>query len=263
MNEFYSRFEDDIKRRNENLERKREQMQKLYTYKPKLNINKKFFDEQNNNEDFLERQRNFLEEKKQREEKYKENLMKRENDKIDESNILLKKNKKSRKNISQTINDMENWEKNRKKKIEKKQKEKEDKLLNEFNYTPQINKKSLTMVKRNKKAKLNSNDFLTRLSEQNKVLKEKRKILIELYTPTFQPNIEAKKIKNKNLNSIKEKEFVSISKRNKSQIFEDNNNLDFAEVKPEAQLDKFENNVLKEENIQNAYRKTLFHKHKK
>ena len=263
LNEFYSRFEDDIKRRNENLERKREQMQKLYTYKPKLNINKKFFDEQNNNEDFLERQRNFLEEKKQREEKYKENLMKRENDKIDESNILLKKNKKSRKNISQTINDMENWEKNRKKKIEKKQKEKEDKLLNEFNYTPQINKKSLTMVKRNKKAKLNSNDFLTRLSEQNKVLKEKRKILIELYTPTFQPNIEAKKIKNKNLNSIKEKEFVSISKRNKSQIFEDNNNLDFAEVKPEAQLDKFENNVLKEENIQNAYRKTLFHKHKK
>ena len=119
------------------------------------------------------------------------------------------------------------------------------------------------MVKRNKKGKLNNNDFLTRLSEQNKVLKEKRKILIELYTPTFQPNIEAKKIKNKNLNSIKEKEFVSISKRFKSQIFEDNNNLDFAEEKPEAQFDKYENNVLKEENIQNAYRKTLFHKNKK
>ena len=259
LSEFYSRFEDDIKRRNENLEKKREQMENLYTYKPILRINKKFFDEQNN-EDFFERQKNYLEEKEHRKEKYKENLLKKENDKINGSNILLKNNKRSKKNINKTINDMVDWEKKRQKRLENKQKEKEEKLLNEFTYTPKINKKSESLAKnKNKK----NADFLQRLSENDKVIKEKRKILTQLYTPTFEPNVMLRRMKYKNLHSKKEKEFRSISQRFKSGIFENNFDLNFNHENPEVKLNKYESNDLEEEDIQNAFRKTLFHKDKK
>ena len=259
LSEFYSRFEDDIKRRNENLEKKREQMENLYTYKPILRINKKFFDEQNN-EDFFERQKNYLEEKEHRKEKYKENLLKKENDKINGSNILLKNNKRSKKNIIKTINDMVDWEKKRQKRLENKQKEKEEKLLNEFTYTPKINKKSESLAK-NKNRK--NADFLQRLSENDKVIKEKRKILTQLYTPTFEPNVMLRRMKYKNLHSKKEKEFRSISQRFKSGIFENNFDLNFNHENPEVKLNKYESNDLEEEDIQNAFRKTLFHKDKK
>ena len=197
-----------------------------------------------------------MEEKEHRKEKYKENLLKKENDKINGSNILLKNNKRSKKNIIKTINDMVDWEKKRQKRLENKQKEKEEKLLNEFTYTPKINKKSESLAKnKNKK----NADFLQRLSENDKVIKEKRKILTQLYTPTFEPNVMLRRMKYKNLHSKKR----SISQRFKSGIFENNFDLNFNHENPEVKLNKYESNDLEEEDIQNAFRKTLFHKDKK
>ena len=265
FNELYSRFEDDIKKRNENLEKKREELNNnnktIYTHKPKLNINKKFFDEQNN-EDFLERQRKYIEEKKQKEEKYREELIKKEDEKINKTNILSKINNKNKKEIDKKINDFADWDKNRKKRIEQKQKENEDKLVNEFNYMPKISKRSQSLARKNKNIKNEKNVF-NRLAKNDDVLKEKQEILIQLYTPTFKPNIVIKKRKKKALISNKEKEFDTISKKFRSKEFDDNSESDFDEDKSDSFLNNYENNIFTEENIQIAYRNALFHKHKK
>jgi hypothetical protein len=265
FNELYSRFEDDIKKRNENLEKKREELNNnnktIYTHKPKLNINKKFFDEQNN-EDFLERQRKYIEEKKQKEEKYREELIKKEDENIKKTNILSKINNKNKKEIDKKINDFADWDKNRKKRIEQKQKENEDKLVNEFNYMPKISKRSQSLARKNKNIKNEKNVF-NRLAKNDDVLKEKQEILIQLYTPTFKPNIVIKKRKKKALISNKEKEFDTISKKFRSKEFDDNSESDFDEDKSDSFLNNYENNIFTEENIQTAYRNALFHKHKK
>ena len=131
FSEIYSRFQDDIKKRNENLEKKREEINNknkyIYTYKPKLHISKKFFDNQDN-EDFLERIKKYVEDKKNKEEKYKENLLLKEKEEIDKSNILSKNKSKNIKEIEKSINELVDWEKNRKKKLEEKQKEKENQI---------------------------------------------------------------------------------------------------------------------------------------
>ena len=265
FSELYSRFEDDIKKRNENIEKKREELNNnnktIYTHKPKLNINKKFFDEQNN-EDFLERQRKYIEEKKQKEEKYREDLIKKEDEKIQKTNIIPKNINKNKKEIDKRINDFADWDKKRKKEIEQKKKENEEKLVNEFDYIPKINKRSESLAKKNKNRQKEDNVF-NRLAKKDNVLKEKQEILIQLYTPTFKPNIVIKKRKKKTLVSNKEKEFDTISKKFRPQTFDDNSESDFDEDKSDSFQNNYENNIFTEENIQKVYRSVLFHKHKK
>jgi len=265
FSELYSRFEDDIKKRNENIEKKREELNNnnktIYTHKPKLNINKKFFDEQNN-EDFLERQRKYIEEKKQKEEKYREDLIKKEDEKIQKTNIIPKNINKNKKEIDKRINDFADWDKKRKKQIEQKKKENEEKLVNEFDYIPKINKRSESLAKKNKNRQKEDNVF-NRLAKKDNVLKEKQEILIQLYTPTFKPNIVIKKRKKKTLVSNKEKEFDTISKKFRPQTFDDNSESDFDEDKSDSFQNNYENNIFTEENIQKVYRSVLFHKHKK
>ena len=272
FNEIYSRFVDDIKKREENLEKKREEINNnnktIYTYKPKLNINKKFIDNQNN-ENFLERQKKYYEEKKKKEEKYKEDIIKKEKEEIDKNNILSKNIVKNKKEIDKVINDLNEWDINRKKKIDQKWKEKISKMQNEFNYMPKLNKKSETLAKKNKQRQKETNVF-TRLAKEDKVLKEKQKILIQLYTPSFKPNITVTKRKNKKLNSSKEKEFDTVSKKWKSKNYLDNSDSDSEDEKIDDDFvdndiyeDNYDNNIFTEENIQNAYRKALFHKNKK
>mgnify|MGYP007070222233 CR=1 FL=1 len=273
FNEIYSRFEDDIKKREENLERKREEINNnnktIYTYKPKLNISKKFFDNQNN-ENFLERQKKYYEEKKKKEERYKEDLVKKQNEELEKNNILSKNVVKNKKEIEKSINELNEWDTKRKKKIDQKLKEKMSKIQNEFNYMPKINKKSEILAKNNKQRQKETNVF-NRLAKEDKVLKEKQKILIQLYTPSFKPNIVAtKKINYKKLNSSKEKEFDTVSKRWKPEEYLDNSNSDSEDEKNDDDFkgdyiydDNYDNNIYTEENIQNAYRKALFHKNKK
>ena len=142
-------------------------------------------------------------------------------------------------------------------------------MQNEFNYMPKLNKKSETLAKKNKQRQKETNVF-TRLAKEDKVLKEKQKILIQLYTPSFKPNITVTKRKNKKLNSSKEKEFDTVSKKWKSKNYLDNSDSDSEDEKIDDDFvdndiyeDNYDNNIFTEENIQNAYRKALFHKNKK
>ena len=274
FNELYSRFEDYIIRRKENIERKREELNNdnkiKYTYKPKLNINKKFFDEQNK-DNFLERQKKYVEEKKIKEERYKEDLIRKEEEEINKTNILNKNNNRNRKDFDQVLNDLNVWDNNRKKKIEQKKQEKIDKIKNEFDYIPKIDKRSESLAKKNKNRKKES-DVFTRLAKEDKILKEKYKILVQLYTPTFKPNISNTKRMNKIFENNMGKEFDVISKKFKSDEFEDNSetysdneNLEDEIIdKDDSENNNYDNsNLFTEENIQNAYRKALFHKNKK
>jgi len=274
FNEIYSRFQEDIKKRNENLEKKREEIQNnnknIYTYKPKLNINKKFFDSEHKT-NFIERQKKFMEDKKQKEEKYKEELIKKKQQEIDNTNILVKHPIKSKKEIIRGINGLTEWENNRKKKLEEKQKEIEDERMSKFKYKPIINKNSITLAQKNIQRQKESNVFM-RLAQDDKVLIEKKKILIQLNTPSFKPTLYKTKRKILIRDSSKEKEFDDFSKKYKSEDNVDNSDSDIDEEKYDESShsnDKEENeecndsNIYTEKNIQNAYRKAIFHKTKK
>ena len=273
FNEIYSRFQEDIKKRSENLEKKREEIQNnnknIYTYKPKLNINKKFFDSENTNS-FIERQRKFIEDKKQKEEKFKENLIKKKQEEIDKSNILVK-HSFNKKDIIRGINDLTEWENNRKRKLEERQKQIEEEKINKYKYRPKIDKNSILLASKNIQRQKESNVFM-RLAQDDKVLKEKKKILIQLNTPSFRPELYKTKRKKFIMNSNKVKEFDTVSKRYKSEVNMDNSDLDIEDEKYDESYDSngngekddyIDSNIFTEENIQNAYRKAIFHKRKK
>jgi hypothetical protein len=273
FNEIYSRFQEDIKKRSENLEKKREEIQNnnknIYTYKPKLNINKKFFDSENTNS-FIERQKKFIEDKKQKEEKFKENLIKKKQEEIDKSNILVK-HSFNKKDIIRGINDLTEWENNRKRKLEERQKQIEEEKMNKYKYRPKIDKNSILLASKNIQRQKESNVFM-RLAQDDKVLKEKKKILIQLNTPSFRPELYKTKRKKFIMNSNKVKEFDTVSKRYKSEVNMDNSDLDIEDEKYDESYDSngngenddyIDSNIFTEENIQNAYRKAIFHKRKK
>lgn len=272
FNEIYSRFQEDIKKRSENLEKKREEIQNnnknIYTYKPKLNINKKFFDSENTNS-FFERQKKFIEDKKQKEEKFKENLIRKKQEEIDKSNILIK-HSFNKNDIIRGINDLTEWENKRKRKLEERQKQIEEEKINKYKYKPKIDKNSIELAKKNIQRQKESNVFM-RLAQDDKVLKEKKKILIQLNTPTFKPELYKTKRKKLIMNSNKVKEFDTISKRYKSEVNMDNSDLDIEDEKFDESYDSkgeenddcIDSNIFTEENIQNAYRKAIFHKRKK
>ena len=272
FNEIYSRFQEDIKKRSENLEKKREEIQNnnknIYTYKPKLNINKKFFDSEHTNS-FIERQKKFIEDKKQKEEKFKENLIKMKQEEIDKSNILVK-HSFNKKDIIKGINDLTEWENNRRRKLEERQKQIEEEKVNKYKYRPKIDKNSIVLAKKNIQRQKESNVFM-RLAQDDKVLKEKKKILIQLNTPSFKPELYKTKRKKLIINSNKLKEFDTVSKRYKSEVNMDNSDFDIEDEKYDESYDSkgeknddyIESNIFTEENIQNAYRKAIFHKRKK
>ena len=198
-------------------------------------------------------------------------MLLKEKEEIDKSNILSKNKSKNIKEIEKSINELVDWEKNRKKKLEEKQKEKESQIEKEFNYKPKINRKSKLLAKNNKIRQKETNVF-NRLAKEDKVLKEKHQILIELYTPSFKPNITTKKKLNNN-NQPKEKDFDTVSKRWKSDEYFDNSDSDLDDEKNnddfndndenDYEFNNDNNDIFTEENIQNAYRKALFHKNKK
>ena len=111
-----------------------------------------------------------------------------------------------------------------------------------------------------------------RLAQDDKVLKEKEKILIQLNTPSFRPELYKTKRKKFIMNSNKAKEFDTVSKRYKSEVNMDNSDLDIEDEKYDESYDSngngenddyIDSNIFTEENIQNAYRKAIFHKRKK
>ena len=240
VDEMIERFEKDIKNRNKKIEKKREEIKvnekKLYTYKPVLNKQSKKY-ESSNNESFLERQKKYDEKMKKKEEKYKEDLKKSQQEKLYKDSYLSKKHNKkenegetkanNKENIDKMIKSLYDWENQRKKKIENKQKEKSGAAETKFDYMPKINKRSNSMVKKNKNRKMEP-DVFSRLSKEDKMLKEKRQILMELYTPSFKPNVITKK-----------------ERKKKKEINENNNNDD--------ELNHFNKEISKKKKAKNKY----------
>jgi len=132
--------------------------------------------------------------------------------------------------IDQSISKLLEWENKRKEKIIKKQKEKNNEL-EKIKHVPQIDKKSKSIAKRKNKNK--KENIFDRLAKEDDILKEKRKILEELYTPSFKPNlnltyrkIDEEEIIEERNNKKKRNTFYDYSKRSNINISKRNSEND-------------------------------------
>ena len=216
IEEFIERFKEDLKKRNENLENKKKELEKdekqKFTYKPKMCKGSKKYNE-GNKDNFFERQKNFEEKKKKKEEKIKEILKQKEEDEFKKDNILLKKkeekkedSKKNKENVDKTIKNLYEWDTQRKKKLEDKQKQNTEKIEKDYAHVPKIDERSVVLAENNKFRQKEPNVF-ERLAKTDEMLKGKRQILIDMYTPTFKPQSYVPR--NMNLEKLKKKTYMS------------------------------------------------------
>ena len=256
MMDRFQKVEDRKKEWLENQKKKRDEQEKrLYTHAPKINkpnkkINIKLKD------DFLERQKMKDEQKKQKEEKLKEYLNKKREEEINKNNPLLHKKGKNKDNINSSktldknkkaeiknaINKMYEWEEKRKEKLNERIKQNNEKI--EMNkHVPKINKRSASMAELNKQKYKEKNTF-NRLAQKDPVLLEKRKLLEELYTPTFKPNINVKKVKPKK----------------QEEENEENEEIEESEEKQfeTKGITSLSNKYINDDDIQELYRNALF-----
>jgi len=295
VDDMIERFEEDMRRRNERMERKKKELirneKKIYTYKPQITERSRQIGNASN-DSFLERQKKYNEKIKKKEERYKEDLKKEEEKKINENNILLNKNKKkekkgenenenkyelkkSKEEVDKTIQSLYNWENKRKEKIEKKLKEKSGKAETEFDHIPKINKRSDSMANKSKKRK-DEPDVFSRLSKEDKMVKERRQVLEDLYTPTFQPNtfLHNQKIKsnkiNNDLDQLNKKKKKRYSESDSEEDDEEEDEEDEEEEDDNEDDDEEEDNfdykqdpkIFTEDNVQDALRKAVLNKMK-
>ena len=208
LNHMFERFEVDQKKKKEKIEnfikKKEAKEKKEYTYKPVINKKSKNINK-HIKEDFITRQKRYSFIKNKNEEKLKEKILKNEQEKINKNNFLLQKKSqdnssacsvlnssfiseiscptRSMADISNSISKLFEWDEKRKEKIVKLQKEK-SKELKKNKHIPQINKRSKSMAHRNKKE-----NIFERLAKEDEVVKAKKKIMENLLSPTFRPNI--------------------------------------------------------------------------
>ena len=295
VDEMINRFKEDKKKRDKNIEKKREEIKnnekQLYTYRPLLNKKSKKYCSMDK-DNFLERQKKYDEKMKEKEKRYIEDLKKKEQEEIDNNNCLLKKkNRKEsdtkinkKESVDKMINDMYEWEKRRKEKLEKKQNEKKNNIETKYDYKPKINERSNSIAKN--KNRLKDPDVFSRLAKEDKLLKEKRKLLIELYTPSFKPNTARKEIRPKKkkkenaIDEIDEFNAKKSKKKKKKQISndsdeddedeededeEDEENEDEEEEEEEEEKFDYKQDpkIYAEDNVQDALRKALLNKIKK
>ena len=95
---------------------------------------------------------------------------------------------KSMAEIENNISKMYEWETKRKEKLDlmRKKKLEENK---KYSHIPTINKKSKNLATELKKKKNENENLFERLSNDDKLIKEKKKILEELYRPSFKPQL--------------------------------------------------------------------------
>ena len=303
VDNMIERFEEDMKKRNEKMERKRKELKnnekKIYTYKPKINEKKKV--EYTGKDDFLERQKKYDEQKKKKEERFKEDLKREEEKKINENNFLLQKNnrkerrerqekkekvvktekkdenkkdqnkpenKKKKEEVEKMIKHFYDWESKRKEKIASKKKAESGKEETEFDHMPKINKRSNSLANKNNKKK-DQPDVFSRLSKEDKMLKEKRQVLIDLCTPTFKPNcfLHNQKIKRLNKESPNKNTKKKIYPYNESSSEEEGEESNEGSEESDVKEDNFDykqdpNNFI-EDDIHDELRKMLLEKVKK
>jgi len=114
--------------------------------------------------------------------------------------------------VNKCIKNLYDWEDKRKLKLKEKKEEEAKTIEEKYDYVPKINEKSSMLAEKNQLKIKEPNVFL-RLSEHNEILKEKKKILIDMYTPSFKPqsyvprNMNLEKLKKKNYMSQRENQF--------------------------------------------------------
>ena len=213
LNNMLERFEEDEIKKKEKIEKlikEKENKEKCYyTYKPKICKKTKYLNNKIK-DDFLTRQKKYKDIKSKNEKILKEKLLKNEEEKINKNNFLLQKKNKDHSSVGNTalntsfisdisvgqrsmaeidsnITRLYEWDNKRKEKIKKMQKEKSNEI-EKNKHIPRINKKSKNMVNRNRIKNKKENIFI-RLSKEDDFVVEKKRILAELLSPTFKPNI--------------------------------------------------------------------------
>ena len=211
LNQMFKRFEENQRRKTEKIARlKNEQEEKeslQCSHMPLLNqktmnLNKQLKD------DFLTRQRKHEAKVKEKGKKLKQKLEDIERNKINESNYLLQRRYKenssygsvglnsslnsefssmarSKKEIDDTINKFYEWDQRRKAKIEKRRKDL--KFDNEsLDHIPRIDKRSSSLASQKRS---DTETIFERLYKEDDILREKRKLMEQLTTPSFKPNL--------------------------------------------------------------------------
>ena len=169
--------------------------------------------------------------------------------------------------IDSNITRLYEWDNKRKEKIKKMQKEKSNEI-EKNKHIPRINKKSKNMVNRNRIKNKKENIFI-RLSKEDDFVVEKKRILAELLSPTFKPNINLtfrrfdddvfeekkkrnQKFKKSNLNNKDNKEdFIRITVNR-------NNNIKPKTIKTNVEnIIEKENEKLENDEVSNIFRKII------
>ena len=244
FNKTIERFEEDIKKRHENFN----------TLYKGNKIYKKI------KENFYERQKKIMDQKEKNTERLKNKVIK-----VKEKFESAPTNK-NQKGFEDYLNSLEKWEQDRLDKIEKIKAENEQKIEDEFDFIPKINENSIKIAEKIKFRQKQQNIFV-RLSKQDKISKEKKKILIDMYTPSFKPfcyepkNLNKKKLLKNNLtegNQVDKDDMKFTKYSNEySDIYEEN----------EEEVDEFDykQDIMKftDKDVEIALRENLFHHKKK
>ena len=167
---------------------------------------------------------------------------------------------KSMSEIEDSINKMYEWEKKRSEKIEKMRNLKNSQI-NKYTYIPKINKRSNSLAAKMKLKDKNNENIFERLSKEDKVSKEKKKILVELYTPSFQPRIyHSSSKRNNNITKRGWERKDNLEKKESDKIYLIKvNKLDLVRKKRKKDVDNIDEEENKDENdiMQNILRKTI------
>lgn len=210
INHMLERFQEGQNKKQEKLDKLKKiretKEREEYTYKPKLCKKTKLIN-RSIKDDFITRQRKFFEAKNKKEKKLKENILKNERDEINKTNFILQKKlrensssgsglnnsflseiscAKSMADIDNSISKLFEWENKRKEKIYKKKIEIKNEL-DKNRHIPKINKRSKSLVFNEKNSK--KENIFERLYKEDRIVKEKKKILADLLKPSFTPNL--------------------------------------------------------------------------
>jgi len=271
FNDAIELFKLNMKERIHNLNKLKLEIEKnqkeLYSYKSNTNRSNKKHNQAQIKETTLENHKTFIYKKQPKKELIKHNKKK-------EVKLQSAPTVKNKMNINDVIDNLEKWDKTRKEKINKMKKEQDEKLENEFDYIPKINEKSLKIVEKNGLRKKQPNIFI-RLSQQDKILKEKKKLLIDMYKPSFKPYCyEPRNLNFKNVSKFNyftepnqldnDKQYDSDDKRSKN-MNEDSNNEEEEEKEDEEEIKSddfdYQQDIFKytDKNIEESLRNSLFH----
>ena len=285
------RFQDHQKKKIENLEKLKKQIEakekEEFTYHPHIcqrtkNLTKEL------KEDFITRQKLYNDLKNNNANKLKETLLKDEQEKINKNNYLLQRKFKenasmasglnnsflsefsctrSMAEIDSSISKLFEWENRRKAKLIKRQSEKNIEI-EKNKHIPQIDKRSNSLAARNRNRK--RGNVYERLSKEDDVVVEKKKILKELLTPTFKPNLnltfrktEDYEFDEKNNNNKYKRNSLNEGQTIIRIIVNRNNNIkpkieNYEESIVEEENEKIEDEKLDDEMIEDDYVTNMF-----